>query len=863
MERVWSEYFGSGWETLSGLIENAGAFIADKENHIYRADKNTLDLMGLEEGATYDDFYAFVKTLQDRLDVLIPVKLKVIKDDEKMMAGYVYVEDLSDGSVDPRLAVIDQAKLVRLMAGSISEPLLFIMQIEGINNPAMQDIYVYSALRAVREHVPYNTLIAYNAPKRFWVCIPEYNEGDELVYLQNIKTAVEECALQDEFGYIISKHHSMTITAGTTGGNMYPAERMHTANAALYKALSLGRGKLVNFTAENSRNMEDEYNIQRKFNKLIEYNLFTYHFQPIISAHTGKILAYEMLMRTDASINLNPAQILDVAQKSDRLYDVEYATMYNGYRILSENAERFKDKKLYINSISGYYLADEDFAPLVEKYGAVMDCSVIEFTEQTELDGQMLNRIRGRLKDHDIDLAIDDYGTGYSNTANLLRYDPLVVKIDRELITGIENNNKMMNIVGIVIDFLHNNGYLALAEGVETYEELKVMIGLGADYIQGFYIAKPAPEFLDAIDEDIVDQIVRINTENGGVHTKVYNPREGELINIENLMADNYTSILVDVANLTIKSTENIIAPLTITVKDDVKTKITLDNAKISSPSAMGVLSLGANSDVELVCMGECVLDRKGILVPSTSAIKITGAGALAINSEALNSFGIGNESGYTHGDITLDMTGTISIRCNGETCIGVGAGRNLDGKKIKILQGMLEIDSSGGMCVGVGTVEGGADILAENCKVCITHACATGIGIGSVRGKADVTFNNFRCEMKAAGTTQGFMGVIEEGQGSVSVKNGKIFTDMKGEKIVNIGTNGGEMNIKISHVAVSIYGEGTVAVGIGDKSGMGDIDIDYSDLSIKFVSAGPYPLGSGGGKVNLTECTKSIVANT
>ena len=41
------------------------------------------------------------------------------------------------------------------------------------------------------------------------------------------------------------------------------------------------------------------------------------------------------------------------------------------------------------------------------------------------------------------------------------------------------------------------------------------------------------------------------------------------------------------------------------------------------------------------------------------------------------------------------------------------------------------------------------------------------------------------------------------------------------------------------------------------------DIDIDYSDRSIKFVSAVPYPLGSGGGKVNLIECTKSIVANT
>ena len=862
MDNVWREFFGNGWGELSGLIGNAGAFLADKEKKEYRADKNAVALLGLKEDADYDEFLSFVQEMRDRLDIMIPVKLKMIRDDEKIIAGYVYVEDLEDGAVDPKLAVIDQAKLIRIMSGSISEPLLFIMQIEGINNPALQDIYVYSALRAVREHVPYNTLIAYNAPKRFWVCIPEYNEGDELIYLQNIKAAVEDCVLQDEFGYVVSKHHSMTITAGTTGGNMYPAERMHAANAALYKALSLGRGKLVNFTAENSRSMEDDYNLQRKFNKLMEYNLFLYHFQPIVSARTGKILAYEMLMRTDSTVNMNPAQILDVAQKSDRLYDVEYATMYNGYKILAENAERFKDKKLYINSISGYYLSDEDFRPLVEKYGSVMDCSVIEFTEQTELEIGMLTRVRSRLREHSIDLAIDDYGTGYSNTTNLLRYDPLVVKIDRELISGIENNNKMMNIVGIIIDFLHNNGYLALAEGVETFDELQVMIGLGADYIQGFYIARPAPQFLDAIDDEIVDQIVRINTENGGIHTKIYNPIEGEVINVEDLVADNYTSILVAVKEVTLKGHEDLIVPITVTVKDDVKTKIILDNAKISSPTAMGVLSLGRGSEVELECRGENILDRKGILVPAASAIRLTGAGNLKINAEALYSYGIGNECTYTHGDITLDMTGTISIHCNGDTCIGIGGGRSVDGSKIRIHQGSVEIDSSGGTCIGIGTTEGGADIEAENCKICITHSSATGIGVGSIRGSANVSFSSFMCEIKAAGTNQAFVGVLDEGTGLISAKNGKLNSDMRGEKVMNIGTRAGEVDVKISHVAVNLYGEGNVVSGIGDKQGMGDIDIDNSEINVRFVSASGYPLGSGGGKVNLVETTKNFVVN-
>ena len=859
MERLWEEYFGRGWGVLSETIGNAGAFLADKEKAEYRADKNAWKLLGLEEATSYDDFCGFITELRDKLDVMIPVKLKVLCDDEKTLAGYVYVDELSSGTVDPKLAVIDQAKLVRLMSGSIGEPLLFIMQIEGVNNPAMQDIYVYSAIRAVREHVPYNTLIAYNAPKRFWVCIPEYNEGDELIYLQNIKKAVEECVLQDEFGYVVSKHHSMTISAGTAGGIMYPAERMHAANAALYKALSQGRGKLVNFTAENSRSMEEDFNLFRKFNRLIEYNLFRYHFQPIISARTGKILAYEMLMRTDSTIDMNPGQILEAAGKCDRLYDVEYATMYNGYRILSENAELFKDRKLYINSISGYYLSDADFEPLVEKYGSIMDCSVIEFTEQTELSGEMLDRIKSRLRENDIDLAIDDYGTGYSNSTNLLRYNPLVVKIDRELISGIENNNKMMNIVENLIDSLHNAGYLALAEGVETYEELKVMIGLGADYIQGFYIARPAPEFLDAIDDDIVDEIVRINSENGGAHTKVYNPEEGEVIDIEDLVAENYTSVLAGVDKITLRGGGDMIIPLTITVKDDIKTKIVLDNAKMSSSTAMGVLSLGRNSDVELELNGDNVFDKKGILVPSSSSITITGAGNLDINSEALNSFGIGNECNYSHGDITLNSPGTVTIRCNGENCIGIGAGRNSEGKKITVSCGTVIIESAGGTCVGIGTTDGGADLAVGKCKVRVNHSSATGIGIGSIRGRADIAIENINCQIRATGSVQGFIGVLESGKGRVSIKNGKIISDMRGERIMNVGTNGGDVDVEISHVSVDLYGEGNVACGIGDEKGKGDINIDYSELKIKFLSACAYPLGSGNGEVNLEETTKHI----
>lgn len=94
-------------------------------------------------------------------------------------------------------------------------------------------------------------------------------------------------------------------------------------------------------------------------------------------------------------------------------------------------------------------------------------------TEQTEISEDDLDRIRVRLEKNNMSLAIDDYGTGYSNTSNLLRYDPEVVKIDRSLISGIDQNPKAQKIVSKMVEYFHSSGYTALAEGVETSEELK------------------------------------------------------------------------------------------------------------------------------------------------------------------------------------------------------------------------------------------------------------------------------------------------------------------------------------------------------------------------------------------------------
>ena len=133
----------------------------------------------------------------------------------------------------------------------------------------------------------------------------------------------------------------------------------------------------------------------------------------------------------------------------------------------------------------------------------------MELTEQTELQDDELESLKKQYRDMGIGFALDDYGTGYSNVGNLLRYMPDYVKIDRSLLTEIQKSSQKQHFVREVIDFCHANNIMALAEGVETVEELQTVIYLGADLIQGYYVARPKSEIINSIDGNVKMEIAQ------------------------------------------------------------------------------------------------------------------------------------------------------------------------------------------------------------------------------------------------------------------------------------------------------------------------------------------------------------------
>ncbi len=255
---------------------------------------------------------------------------------------------------------------------------------------------------------------------------------------------------------------------------------------------------------ENSS--KDLYNI---FKILLEKNLFTYHFQPIVDVRNAEIYGYEALMRTDSSIGMNPLEVLDTAKAYKRLYDIERATLFNAMGGFVDNYDKFCGKKLFINSIPGYPMKENDSKELTEKFGKYMNNFVFEITELNSISDSELSSMKslGGAQGTNL-IAIDDYGTGHSNIVNLLRYAPHIIKIDRFLINNIQNDINKQMFVKSTIEFAKMNNVKVLAEGVETYDELHAVITFGVDYVQGYYTGRPAPEPVPSINNKIRNEIL-------------------------------------------------------------------------------------------------------------------------------------------------------------------------------------------------------------------------------------------------------------------------------------------------------------------------------------------------------------------
>lgn len=123
---------------------------------------------------------------------------------------------------------------------------------------------------------------------------------------------------------------------------------------------------------------------QREFEQLLREELVTYYFQPIFSAHNGRVAAYEALMRVNMPTITSPSQVMTLAHELDRLYDIERITLFKSgetYEQLQQKGLLQNGAFLFVNSIANVSLTPADVAKYQRRFPELLKYLVVEITE--------------------------------------------------------------------------------------------------------------------------------------------------------------------------------------------------------------------------------------------------------------------------------------------------------------------------------------------------------------------------------------------------------------------------------------------------------------------------------------------------
>ncbi|ULQ58832.1 EAL domain-containing protein [Brucepastera parasyntrophica] len=246
--------------------------------------------------------------------------------------------------------------------------------------------------------------------------------------------------------------------------------------------------------------------------EIIENEHITTYFQPIVSMKTGTIFAYEALVRgvvPETDTLIQPAQLFERAEKETVSVELDRLCQKKALETFST----FKNKStalMFMNINTAIISSSDTERPhiniMTNKMGFdphYIGLELIESRAQSVMD--LINFVN-HYRDSGFLIVIDDFGCEHSNLERLIQIHPDIIKIDRNIISGIAHDSYRQSILKSIHLLAEMTGSLCLAEGVETLEEIETCHLLGVDLFQGFAIAKPSPN-LQKLEEKTLETI--------------------------------------------------------------------------------------------------------------------------------------------------------------------------------------------------------------------------------------------------------------------------------------------------------------------------------------------------------------------
>jgi EAL domain-containing protein (putative c-di-GMP-specific phosphodiesterase class I) len=325
------------------------------------------------------------------------------------------------------------------------------------------------------------------------ICVP-LGRGGEPVGIINVSASAPKAFDEHDVALLSSLADFMSTVIGAASDFMTISSRLMSARHA-DDAHASGKGQQVldadlagRFVASVLNPAEaEETAARRRIEELLRDRAYSVVFQPVFDLATGCASGFEALARFGDAGSPPPDVWLAEAHRVGLGLDLEVALVEEAITHL----ESLPPGAVMAVNAGPEAIASARIAGALA--GADASRIVVELTEHVAVeDYPMLGGILSDLRNTGVRLAIDDAGAGFASLMHILKLAPDFIKLDRQLISGIDTDPVRQCLASSLVRFAEETGAAIIAEGVETAAELRVLDDLGIGQVQGFYLARPA-----------------------------------------------------------------------------------------------------------------------------------------------------------------------------------------------------------------------------------------------------------------------------------------------------------------------------------------------------------------------------------
>jgi diguanylate cyclase (GGDEF)-like protein/PAS domain S-box-containing protein len=292
---------------------------------------------------------------------------------------------------------------------------------------------------------------------------------------------------------------------------------IHRADTAMYEAKKLGRNNCQFFRPEMQLRVLEWRSLEGSLRCALQRNEFMLEYQPKIDLSTGEITGVEALLRWNHPERgqIQPLKFVPIAEESGLIVPIGQWVLLEACRQARTWIDAGLPPVRIAVNLSALQFASKDFLPSV--HAALISTAIdprnleLELTETVLMeDAESAMRTLRGLKAIGVQLAVDDFGVGYSSFSYLRKFPLDALKVDRSFINDISSNPDNAMILSALINIGKSLKHRVVAEGVETEEQLHFLQQEGCSEGQGYFFCRPviAEKFAEFLERGVTESMV-------------------------------------------------------------------------------------------------------------------------------------------------------------------------------------------------------------------------------------------------------------------------------------------------------------------------------------------------------------------